>query len=76
MELDPNSPVALYVQLAAVLRDRIESGELVGRIPSVKTLAQEYEVAVGTADRALRILREEGLIVSAHGRGHFTVERS
>jgi GntR family transcriptional regulator len=73
VQLDPNSPVALYQQLAEVLRGRIERGELVGRIPSVKSLAQEYEVAAGTADKALGVLREEGLIVSARGRGHFTV---
>jgi DNA-binding GntR family transcriptional regulator len=72
VELDHGSPVALYVQLADLLRGQIERGELVGRVPSVKTLAQQYEVAVGTADRALGILRREGLIVSAKGRGHFT----
>jgi DNA-binding GntR family transcriptional regulator len=73
--LDPNSPTALYQQLAELLRGQIESGKLTGRVPSAKGLAQEHGVAVGTAERALRILREDGLIVSASGRGHFTVER-
>jgi DNA-binding GntR family transcriptional regulator len=73
--LDHDSPTALYVQLAELLRGQIERGELIGRVPSVKTLAQEYEVAVGTAERALAILRDDGLIVSASGRGHFTVDR-
>lgn len=75
MALDHDSPTALYVQLAELLRGQIERGELIGRVPSVKTLAQEYEVAVGTAERALAILRDDGLIVSASGRGHFTVDR-
>jgi GntR family transcriptional regulator len=72
VELDHNSPTALYVQLADILRGQIGRGELTGRIPSVKTIAQQYEVAVGTADKALAILRQDGLIVSAKGRGHYT----
>ena len=60
--------------IAELLRGQIKRGELVGRIPSAKSLAQEYGVAVGTAERALAILREDGLIVSAAGRGHFPVD--
>ncbi len=75
MDLDHSSPTALYVQLAELLRGQIERGELRGRVPSAKHLAQEHGVAVGTAERALAILRTDGLIVSAAGRGHFTVER-
>lgn len=73
MSLDHDSPTALYVQLADVLRGQIERGGLTGRVPSVKTLAQQYEVAQGTAERALGILRADGLIRSAMGRGHFVV---
>ncbi len=73
MSLDRDSPDALYVQLAAVLRGQIERGELTGRVPSAKSLAQQYEVAQGTAERALALLRDEGLIASAMGRGHFVV---
>jgi GntR family transcriptional regulator len=74
VSLDRESPEALYVQLAAVLRRQIERGELTGRVPSAKTLAQQYEVANGTAERALAVLRSEGLIRSAMGRGHFVVK--
>jgi DNA-binding GntR family transcriptional regulator len=73
VSLDHDSPVALYEQLAAILRGQIERGELTGRVPSVKTIAQRYEVAQGTAERALAILRGEGLLRSAMGRGHFVV---
>ena len=73
MSLDHDSPDALYVQLAAVLRGKIERGELTGRVPSAKSLAQQYEIAQGTAERALALLRDEGLIASAMGRGHFVV---
>jgi DNA-binding GntR family transcriptional regulator len=73
VSLDHDSPTSLYEQLAAVLRGQIERGELTGRVPSAKTLAQTYEVAQGTAERALGLLREDGLIRSAMGRGHFVV---
>ena len=61
----------LYQQLAAILRSRIERGELTGRVPSIKTLAQTHGVAMGTAERALTLLRDEGLIVMVIGRGAF-----
>jgi GntR family transcriptional regulator len=75
VSLDHDSPEALYSQLAAILRGQIERGELTGRVPSAKSLAQEYEVAQGTAERALGVLREAGLIRSAMGRGHFVVRQ-
>ncbi len=73
MSLDPDSVTPLYVQLAAVLRGQIERGERSGRLPSVKDLQQEYGVAQGTAERAFALLREEGLVTSGQGRGHFVV---
>jgi DNA-binding GntR family transcriptional regulator len=69
--LDPEIPTPLYVQLANLLRDKIRRGELTGRVPSIKTLSQEYGVAMGTAERALVILRDEGTIVVQVGRGAF-----
>ncbi len=71
--LDHDGIDPLYMQLAAVLRERIASGDLARRVPSVVTLAQQYEVSQGTAERALRILKDEGLIKSAMGRGTFVV---
>jgi GntR family transcriptional regulator len=71
--VDHDAEEPLYLQLAAILRGQIESGELERRIPSVKTLTQQYGVAQGTAERALAVLRDEGLIRSRMGRGHFVV---
>jgi DNA-binding transcriptional regulator YhcF (GntR family) len=67
----PDEPTPLYQQLAAILRGQIERGELTGRVPSIKTLAQTHGVAMGTAERALTILRDEGLITMVIGRGAF-----
>ena len=72
-DLDPDALDPLYVQLAAVLRRQIERGELTRRMPSVKGLAQEYGCSIGTAERALAILKEEGLIRTSMGRGSFVI---
>ena len=71
--LDNDALDPLYVQLAAILRGQIERGELTRRVPAVKALAQQYEVAIGTAERALAILKDEGLIATSMGRGTFVV---
>jgi DNA-binding GntR family transcriptional regulator len=73
VNVDHDAPTPLYVQVADILRDQISKGTLAGRVPSVATIAQQYEVAKGTAERALAILRDEGLIRSVMGRGHFVV---
>ena len=74
--LDHDSPVPLHAQLARILRDKITSGELTGRVPSIVTVAQTYEVGHTTAQRALATLRDEGLIVGSHGRGYYVTGRS
>jgi DNA-binding GntR family transcriptional regulator len=71
--IDHDSPVPLHQQLAAILRGRIESGDLAGRVPSILTLSQEYEVGHNTVYRAMTTLRNEGLIVAARGRGYYVV---
>ena len=71
--VDHDAEEPLYLQLAAILRAQIKAGELERRVPSVKTLTQQYGVSQGTAERALAVLREEGLIRSRMGRGHFVV---
>jgi DNA-binding GntR family transcriptional regulator len=73
--LDHDSPVPLHEQLAQILRYRIKSGTLTGRVPSIMTVAQEYEVGHNTAARAMTTLKDEGLIVSAKGRGYYVAKR-
>jgi GntR family transcriptional regulator len=71
--VDHMDPTPLYVQLANVLRRMIESGELEPRapLPSESYLQQEHGVARGTVRMAVRILRDEGLVVTIGGRGSF-----
>lgn len=71
--IDYDSPVAPYRQVAAILRGRIESGDLTpsSRLPSIATLTQEYGIARTTAAKALRLLVDEGLAEMSPGMGTF-----
>jgi DNA-binding GntR family transcriptional regulator len=70
-DLDHDSPVPLWEQLAGKLRDEITAGRLTGRVPSAAALARAYSVSRDTALRALAQLADEGLTVGRRGRGTF-----
>jgi DNA-binding GntR family transcriptional regulator len=74
--VDHDSPVPLHDQLSTLLRDQIARGVLTGRVPSILTLAQEHQVSHRTAARSLTTLRDEGLIISVHGKGYYVVART
>jgi len=69
--IDEDDPRPLYVQLADRLREQIRTGEITGRMPSEKTIQQETGLAPMTIRKAVRILRDEGLVVTVSGRGSF-----
>jgi GntR family transcriptional regulator len=75
--IDPISETPMYVQLADVLRAQIQSGEIAQGhpLPSLETLRQQYEIARGTAAKAVRVLVAEGLVVQAPGKGAFVRRR-
>lgn len=77
MTIDHFGNTPAYLQLAAILREMITSGKIGPNqpLPSIKTLAQEYEVAKGTAEKALGVLRDEGLVRTVPGRGIYVVPR-
>ena len=62
-----------YVQAADTLRAEIEAGVLRPgqRLPSLRELSQRFGIAEMTVQGALRVLRDDGLITSAAGRGSF-----
>jgi DNA-binding GntR family transcriptional regulator len=74
--IDHDAGRPVWRQLADILRDMIESGEIPpGKLlPSQRTLMQRYEVSDGTVKRALALLREEGLIETERGRGVYVKE--
>ena len=59
----------VYRQVAAVIRARIESAEIPdGRaVPSEKQLMGEYGIARETARKAVKVLRDEGLVEIVQG---------
>jgi DNA-binding GntR family transcriptional regulator len=73
--IDHDSPTPLYLQLAALLREQIRDGTLTGRVPSVKTLSQQHEISHITAEKALAVLKDEGIVHSVIGKGTFVAKR-
>ena len=72
-EVDRQSPVAAYIQVAGFLRDAIEAGEYEPgqRLPSITDLVQTYGIARLTAAKALRLLVTEGLATAPPGMGTY-----
>ncbi|MBU3064365.1 GntR family transcriptional regulator [Nocardia sp. NEAU-G5] len=76
--LDPDDPRPPYIQVAnnlraAILTRKFTPGE---KLPSGPQLADRYGVARMTIQQAIRVLRDEGLIVSRQGSGVFVRERT
>jgi GntR family transcriptional regulator len=71
VKLYPEDPVALHDQVAAELRKAIANGEAARgeRLPPARDLAAVLNVNANTVLRALRILRDEGLLEFRRGRG-------
>ena len=70
VRLDRSDPTLLHQQVAAEIRRAIAEGEAKPgeRIPQAKDLAAELGVNANTVLRALRILRDEGVIEMGRGR--------
>jgi DNA-binding GntR family transcriptional regulator len=61
----------MYMQVAACIRNAIADGEYSAgaRLPSRSRLAEHFQVAPMTVQNALRLLGDEGVIVSRQGSG-------
>jgi GntR family transcriptional regulator len=72
------SRVPLYIQVASVMRRRIETRQWRPgkKIPSLLELEREFQVARVTVRQAVHVLSEEGLLHSMQGRGTFAAEKS
>ena len=68
--LDRSDPTFLHEQVAAEIRRAIAEGEAGPgeRIPPARDLAAELGVNTNTVLRALRVLRDEGLVEMGRGR--------
>ncbi|MEV6109642.1 GntR family transcriptional regulator [Streptomyces sp. NPDC051940] len=66
-----------YQQIADALRQNIDDGayEPDGKLPTEKELEAEYEASRETVRKALAMLVNEGLVISARPQGHFVRRR-
>ena len=77
MEIDREGSTPPYQQIAAWLRGQIESGAIAPDrpIPSKRTIMETWGVAGKTVDKAIDVLRAEGLVRTVRGMGIYVVER-
>ena len=75
--IDRSSSQPLQAQLADDIRRRIREGEFGAgaKLPPLRALTAEYDVAEMTVHAAIRELQREGLVVSSRGRGTFVSEQ-
>ena len=71
MKIDRSDSTLVFEQVAAEIRRAILDGEARPgeRLPPAKDLAAELAVNTNTVLRALRLLRDEGLVGFRRGRG-------
>lgn len=71
VKVDRSESLAVFEQVAGEIRRAILDGEAKPgeRLPPAKDLAAELDVNTNTVLRALRLLRDEGLLEFRRGRG-------
>lgn len=74
IRVDPNTQVALWVQLKTQIQYLISTGAIESnvKLPAVRTFANELGIAVDTVRKAYEALQTSGLVKTVHGRGTFT----
>src|SRR5262245_23262933 len=73
MTVNPGAAEHPHRQIAAMLRQRIRTGEWGPgeRLPSIPTIAASYGVAKQTVQRSIDALRVEGLVITRPGSGTY-----
>jgi DNA-binding transcriptional regulator YhcF (GntR family) len=77
IKLDQSSPEPLSEQLSAAIAGRIRRGSLAPgrRLPTVRALAEDLQLAPNTVAKAYRTLEAEELVEGRGRRGTFVAER-
>jgi len=72
---DPRGPGLVYRLIADDIAAKIAAGTYVpgGRLPGEAELAEEYGAAKMTVRRAVRELRERGLVETVYGKGTYVL---
>ncbi|MDC6116635.1 PLP-dependent aminotransferase family protein [Serratia rubidaea] len=76
-EVPPGKPLSRYRQLTEQIKQAIDAGLLPPdtRLPSVRTLATQYNISLTTALKALRTLEDEHYAVAKPKSGFFVAPR-
>ena len=71
--IDLRSHEPIYVQIIDRIKELVASGEMKpdDQLPTVRQLAADMRINFNTVARAYRILDEEGIISTQHGRGTY-----
>lgn len=67
--IDHRNPEPLFLQLARILRDKINNGEITDVLPSNRSLRETYDVGETVVTNAINVLTDEGLVFSIPRRG-------
>lgn len=69
--IDPNNPRQPFEQIADFYRDAIKSGRLKpgDQLPGMREIAATFDVAIGTANSAIKALKDAGLVMAWQGKG-------
>lgn len=72
LDLDTQSPTPVFQQIIDQIHFRINTGELKPgeKLPSIRTLAAEYDLATNTIAKAMRQLEFRGLITARERSGY------
>jgi len=76
-EIDLTSHTPVYLEIMGQVKRAIATGELKpgDQLPTVRQLAADLRVNFNTVARAYRLLDEEGIISTQHGRGTYILDR-
>jgi DNA-binding transcriptional regulator YhcF (GntR family) len=71
ISIDDTSSLSIYEQIVAQLQEAVATGRLKAgdRLPTVRRLAEELDIAPGTVARAYSELERRGLVVTEGARG-------
>jgi DNA-binding GntR family transcriptional regulator len=74
---DAASAQPLYMQVADYIEAQVKGGKISRgqRLPSERDMGEQYGVAYQTIRRAMRELRERGLVESVLGKGTFITKK-
>jgi GntR family transcriptional regulator len=77
IDIDLGSHIPIYIQLINAIKHQIATGELKpgDQLPTVRQLAADLRINFNTVARAYRMLDDDSIISTQHGRGTFILEQ-